>query len=94
MANSVRLHCVTFNACEFYGSISNRTGVSVADLIAANGGAKFPTGKIIVPTNNGVKNIVYSRPTTTNIPTPTNIVKVVKAQAGDTVSTVAQRYKL
>ncbi len=79
-------------AGETWENISNRTGVSVADLVAANGGASVPRGKIIIPTNNGVKNIVYSRPTTTNIPTPTNIVKVVKAQAGDTVSTVAQRY--
>lgn len=78
-------------AGETWDNISNRTGISVQDLIAANGGAKFPTGKIIVPTNNGVKNIVYSRPTTT-IPTPTSTVKVVKAQAGDTVSTVAQRH--
>ncbi len=78
-------------AGETWDNISNRTGISVADLMAANGGAKFPTGKVIVPTNNGVKNIAYTRPTTI-IPTPTSTVKVVKAQAGDTVSTVAQRY--
>ncbi len=77
-------------AGETWENISNRTGVSVADLVAANGGAKFPTGKIIVPTNNGVKNIVYSRPTSN--PTTTITVQVVKAKAGDTVTTVAQRY--
>ena len=77
-------------AGETWENISNRTGVSVVDLITANGGAKFPTGKIIVPTNNGVKNIVYSRPTSN--PTTTITVQVVKAKAGDTVTTVAQRY--
>lgn len=76
---------------ETWDNISNRTGVSVADLIAANGGAKVPPKKIIVPINNGVKNIVYARPTST-VATTTITVQVVKAQAGDTVSTVAQRY--
>lgn len=78
-------------AGETWENISNRTGVSVADLIAANGGAKVPGKKIIVPVNNGVKNIAYVRPTST-VPTTTITVQVVKAQAGDTVSTVAQRY--
>ncbi len=80
-------------AGETWENISNRTGVSVADLMAANGNAPVPPrGKIIVPINNGVKNIAYTRPTTTAVPTPTSTVKVVKAQAGDTVSTVAERH--
>ncbi len=79
-------------AGETWENISNRTGVSVADLMAANGNAPVPPrGKIIVPINNGVKNIAYTRPTTA-VPTLTSTVKVVKALAGDTVSMVAERH--
>ena len=80
-------------AGETWENISNRTGVSVADLMAANGGASVPPrGKIIVPVNNGVRNIAYTRPTTASVPLSGNNVRTVKAQSGDTVSTVAQRH--
>ncbi len=79
---------------ETWQSISNRTGVSVQDLMAANGNAQVPGTKVFVPQGNNVKNIVYSRPTTPVMTTPTNTVRIVKAQNGDTVATIAAREKV
>ncbi|MEO6655437.1 MAG: transglycosylase SLT domain-containing protein, partial [Pyrinomonadaceae bacterium] len=77
---------------ETWQNISNRTGVSVADLMAANQGMALPRGKVFVPvTGNNVNNIVYSRPTSVGNSTVPNGVKVVKAKAGDTVQKVAER---
>lgn len=80
------------SAGETWQNISNRTGVAVADLMAANPGMPSPRGKIVVPVSgNNVNSIVYSRPT--NQPTAvTSNVRVVKAKAGDTVQRVAERY--
>ena len=48
---------------ETWQAISNRTGVSVADLMAANPGMTTPRGKVFVPVKgNTVNNVVYSRP--------------------------------
>ena len=77
---------------ETWENISARTGVSVQDLRAANGNATVPGGKVIIPKGNGVNNVVYSRPTNAAATTTTNPVRVVKAQTGDTVTTLAQRY--
>lgn len=80
-------------AGETWQTISNRTGVSVADLMAANPGMQIPRGKVFVPQGNKVASTNYSRPTNSPIASPvTNSIKVVKAQAGDTVAKVAQRY--
>ncbi len=77
---------------ETWQTISNRTGVSVTDLVAANPGMAAPKGKVFVPVKgNNVQQTSYSRPTT---PTPVSAVsnfKVVKAKAGDTVAKVAER---
>ena len=77
---------------ETWQTISNRTGVSVADLVAANQGMASPKGKVFVPVSgNNVNNIVYSRPTNA----PTSVIPdgmtVVKAKAGDTVQKIAER---
>lgn len=79
-------------AGENYQAIANRTGVSVEQLQAANG-TKVPTnGKVILP-NNGVKKTGMSRPTTpTASPKTTAGVTIVRAKAGDTVTTIAARY--
>ena len=71
---------------ETWVTISNRTGVSVADLMAANGNAPVPGKKVIIPNGKNAKNITYSRPTST--------VRVVKAKAGDTIATLAAREKV
>ncbi|MEP6788281.1 MAG: transglycosylase SLT domain-containing protein [Acidobacteriota bacterium] len=78
---------------ETWQTISNRTGVSVTDLMAANQGMKEPRGKVFVPVaGNNVANIVYQRPTSSGNASVPNGVKVVKAKAGDTVQKVADRY--
>jgi membrane-bound lytic murein transglycosylase D len=81
------------SAGETWQNIANRTGIPVADLIAANPGMKTPTGKVVVPViGNRVENTSYTRPT--NAPSNTAVasnVKVVKAKAGDTVQKVAER---
>ena len=76
---------------ETWQTISNRTGVSVADLMAANLGMSQPKGKVIVPGGgNNVQTIVYSRPATTTVASG---IQTVKAKAGDTVQKLAERYK-
>ncbi len=79
------------SAGENWQNIANRTGVSVEELQAANGGATAPKGKVVIPKGNNVQKTNYSRPTT---PTPivrTAGVRVVKAKSGDTVAKVAAR---
>jgi len=78
---------------ETWQNISNRTGISVADLMAANPGMKAPTGKVVIPFGNNVRNTSYQRPTNQpqTVPT-TGGVRVVKAVSGDTVAKVAERY--
>ncbi len=78
---------------ETWQNISNRTGVSVAELMAANPGMKDPRGKVFVPVSgNRVNAISYSRPANAPASTAAAPVKVVKAQAGDTVSKLAARH--
>lgn len=82
----------TSQAGETWQTISNRTGISVSDLIAANPGMTSPKGKVFVPmAGNRVATIAYTRPAT---PVTTGVgsnVKVVKAVAGDTVAKLAAR---
>jgi membrane-bound lytic murein transglycosylase D len=78
---------------ETWQTISNRTGVSVAELMAANPGVTTPRGKVFVPMNgNNVNAIVYSRPTNLNTVFTASNMRVVKAKAGDTVARLAERY--
>jgi membrane-bound lytic murein transglycosylase D len=78
---------------ETWQTISNRTGVSVADLMAANPGMASPKGKVFVPmTGNRVTTIAYTRPSTPAPAAATSNVKVVKAQAGDTIAKLATRH--
>ncbi len=81
-------------AGETWQTISNRTGVSVADLIAANPGMPAPKGKVLVPmvAGNNVMSTAYVRPTSTaSAPALPSNVRVVKAKAGETVQKVAER---
>lgn len=79
-------------AGETWQTISNRTGVSVEDLMAANPGMQTPRGKVFVPQGNKIISTNYSRPTTPTASPATSSVRVVKAQAGDTVAKLAQRH--
>jgi len=77
---------------ETWQNISNRTGVTVGDLMAANPGMSIPKGKVFVPVSgNNVQATSYSRPTNAGVPAVPSGVKVVKARAGDTVQKVAER---
>lgn len=81
------------NTGETWQNISNRTGISVADLMAANPGMATPNGKVIIPFGNRVQSTSYQRPTTqTPTVAATGGVRVVKAVSGDTVAKVAERY--
>ena len=79
-------------AGETWQNIANRTGVSVEQLQAANAGAVAPKGKIVVPKGNNVRQTSYARPTTQTVQPQVGGVRTVKAQNGDTVAKVAQRY--
>ncbi len=80
------------SAGETWQTISNRTGVSVAELVAANPGMNSPKGKVFVPVSgNKINTIVYSRPTGPVAAATTSNIRVVKAKAGDTVAKVAER---
>ncbi len=79
-------------AGESWQNLANRTGVSVADLQAANKGKAMPTGKIIVPQGNRVQNTSYTRPTSPVPPMAKTVtIRVVKAKTGDTVAKLAER---
>jgi LysM repeat protein len=80
-------------AGENWQAISNRTGISVEQLQAANTGMVNPQGggKVVIPKT--VKQVVYNRPNSTPAVTPpSGTVRVVKAKNGDTLRTVADRY--
>ena len=79
---------------ETWQTVSNRTGVSVADLIAANPGMKEPKGKVFVPVSgNRINTIAYSRPANQTT-SAAKSSQVVKAQAGDTVAKLATRHNV
>jgi len=83
------------NTGETWQNISNRTGVAIADLMAANPGMASPQGKVVVPVRgNNVQTIAYTRPTNLPPPAVAGSVKVVKAKSGDTVAKLAERYKV
>jgi membrane-bound lytic murein transglycosylase D len=78
---------------ETWQTVSNRTGVSVSELLAANPGMKEPKGKVFVPVSgNKINTIAYSRPASRNGAVAKSS-QVVKAQAGDTVAKLATRHK-
>jgi LysM repeat protein len=78
---------------ETWQTVSNRTGVGVSELMAANPGMKEPKGKVFVPVSgNRVNTIAYSRPTTPG-GSAVKSAQIVKAQAGDTVAKLASRHK-
>lgn len=81
---------------ETWQTISNRTGVSIDALMAANPGMKTPRGKVFVPVETVAGNRVtatsYSRPSNQGSALPA-AARVVKARAGDTVAKLAAREK-
>lgn len=80
-------------AGESLQNIANRTGISVEQLQAVNGGAIPKDGTIVVPTSN-VRKTSFVRPaTSTTITAPASRgIQIVKAQNGDTVAKIAARF--
>src|SRR5829696_6104257 len=79
---------------ETWQTISNRTGVGVGDLMAANPGMKEPKGKVFVPVSgNRINTIAYTRPANQGSATGRS-AQIVKAQAGDTVAKLATRHNV
>ncbi|MEJ7849596.1 MAG: transglycosylase SLT domain-containing protein [Pyrinomonadaceae bacterium] len=77
---------------ESWQTISNRTGVGVAELMASNPGMNTPKGKVFVPVSgNKINTIAYSRPASPNTAAPGISARIVKAQSGDTVTKLATR---
>ncbi|QQS32728.1 MAG: transglycosylase SLT domain-containing protein [Acidobacteriota bacterium] len=77
---------------ETWQTISNKTGVPVAELMAANPGMRTPQGKVFVPVRgNNVAATSFTRPTNAPAPAAAPGVRTVKARAGDTVRKVAER---
>ena len=76
-------------AGETWQTISNRTGVSVADLMAANPGMLTPRGNVFVPVKSVYNKDLIISADTNEIE---RNIRVVKAQSGDTVNKLAQRY--
>ncbi|MGI8812596.1 MAG: transglycosylase SLT domain-containing protein [Pyrinomonadaceae bacterium] len=78
---------------ETWQTVSNRTGISVADLMAANPGMNDPRGKVFVPVSgNRINTISYTRPTSIGGGMLAKPATIVKAQAGDTVAKLAARH--
>jgi len=79
---------------ETWQTVANRTGVSVAELMAANPGMKDPRGKVFVPVSgNKINTIAYTRPANQTTAAGKS-AQIVKAQAGDTVAKLATRHNL
>jgi lipoprotein NlpD len=90
-ANRNNATVATVAAGETWQTIANRTGVSVQELQAANAGASVPRDKVVIPNANKIQRTTFQRPTTP-VPVPTTGgIRVVKAQAGETVAKLAAR---
>lgn len=80
---------------ETWQNISNRTGVSVSELMAANPGMSVPFGKVFVPVRgNNVQATSYSRPTNLPPSMAANNVRIIKAKKGETVLKIAERFNV
>ncbi len=88
--NRNQMNIANVAAGENYQNVANRTGVPAAQIQAANGNAPVPSGKVVVPSGNNVKNTSHSRPVGST-PTASTGVRTVKAQNGDTVAKIAAR---
>jgi membrane-bound lytic murein transglycosylase D len=90
-ANRNNATVATVSAGENWQTIANRTGVSVQELQAANAGSVAPKGKVVIPNANKVQRTTYQRPMTPVPVASAGGIRVVKAQAGETVAKLAAR---
>ncbi len=81
-------------AGETWQNLANRTGVSVAELMAANPGMAVPKGRVFYPVKgNNVASTVDSRATNRPV-SKAPAVNTVKAGFRDTISTIATRLNI
>ena len=74
-------------------AVANRTGASVEQLRAMNGGVDLSkTNKVVVPNNDTVSRINYVRPRGVAPSAAPNGLMRIKANAGDTITKIASRY--
>lgn len=83
---------ITITPGEDLQAVANRTGLSVAQIQAMNGGADLKaTNKLVVP-NSSTRNTALVRARSAS--TATSSLKSVKANKGDTIAKIAQRYNV
>lgn len=81
---------ITITPGEDMQAVANRTGLSVAQIQAMNGGADLKTtNKLVVP-NSSVRNVALVRAKSS----ATSSLKSVKAVKGDTIAKIASRYNI
>ncbi len=81
---------ITITPGEDLQAVANRTGLSVAQIHAMNGGADLSaTNKLVVP-NSSVRNVALVRAKSGT----TSSLKSVKAGKGDTIAKIAARYNI
>lgn len=81
---------ITITPGEDLQSVANRTGLSVAQIQAMNGGADLSnTNKLVVP-NSSVRNVALVRAKSGT----TSSLKSVKAAKGDTIAKIASRHNI
>ncbi|MBV9960236.1 MAG: transglycosylase SLT domain-containing protein [Acidobacteria bacterium] len=72
-------------------AVANRTGLSMAQIQAMNGGADLKaTNKLVVPNSSSVRNTALVRAKSS----ATSSLKSVKAGKGDTIAKIATRYNV
>ncbi len=91
-ANRNSAEIIRTSAGEDWNAVANRTGYTVEQLQAMNNGVDPKKGTQIVVSANGVKNTKLVRQNRT-ISAPVTRTFLVKAQQGDTVATLAARYR-
>ncbi|HEY0544849.1 MAG TPA: transglycosylase SLT domain-containing protein [Pyrinomonadaceae bacterium] len=83
---------ITITPGEDLQAVANRTGLSVAQIQAMNGGADLKaTNKLVVP-NSSTRNTALVRAKSAS--NTASSLKSVKAAKGDTIAKIAQRYNV
>lgn len=78
---------------ETWESLGQKLGIPADDLRELNGNAAVPQGRVFIPNRgNGVDATSYSRPTGQPAVQQQSNIRVVRAEAGDTVAKVAERH--
>ncbi|MBV9211965.1 MAG: transglycosylase SLT domain-containing protein [Acidobacteria bacterium] len=84
---------ITIAPGEDLQAVANRTGLSVAQIQAMNGGADLKaTNKLVVP-NSSIRNTALVRAKSNSNATASSL-KSVRAGKGDTIAKIAQRYNI